>query len=209
MEYISTRGKAASVNSAEAIIKGIADDGGLYVPASIPAYFPRDLAKMDYAALAEEIFALYLSDFDAQIDGCTFTANTAARDGGAILNYRAGSLLSDCVLVSNMAIGLGGGVQSLYTGTPQIVNCTFVANEAGQGGAVAAVGAGGEEGRIVVEEVDVAPGQLGDLLLQGVELLAHGGSWGSCQGWCRSRFGGRHCGRGRRGGDRRGLALGI
>jgi len=84
--------------------------------------------------------ALYLSDFDAQIDGCTFTANTAAGDGGAILNYRAGAVLSDCVLVSNMAIGLGGGVHSLYKGTPQIVNCTFVANEAGRGGAVAAKG---------------------------------------------------------------------
>ncbi|MEN6575209.1 MAG: right-handed parallel beta-helix repeat-containing protein [Phycisphaerales bacterium] len=84
--------------------------------------------------------ALYLCDFSAQIDRCTFTANTAAQDGGAILNYRAGTVLSDCVLVSNTAVGLGGGVHSLYKGTPQIVNCTFVANEAGQGGAIAGKG---------------------------------------------------------------------
>ena len=66
MEYISTRGKAAAVSAAEAIVQGIADDGGLFVPASIPAYFPADLAKLDYRSLAKAIFALYLTDFTAE-----------------------------------------------------------------------------------------------------------------------------------------------
>ena len=66
MNYISTRGKASAVNSATAIIKGIADDGGLYVPETIPSYFPKDLAKMDYADIAKDIFTLYLSDFTKQ-----------------------------------------------------------------------------------------------------------------------------------------------
>lgn len=63
MDYISTRGIAAPVCSAEAIVRGLADDGGLYVPASIPRFFPENLPQMDYSSLAREIFALYLSDF--------------------------------------------------------------------------------------------------------------------------------------------------
>ena len=32
MRFISTRGKSGKVSAAEAIIKGLADDGGLFVP---------------------------------------------------------------------------------------------------------------------------------------------------------------------------------
>ena len=63
MKYISTRGKSAAVDSATAIIQGLADDGGLYVPDSIPAYMPKDLADKDYNSIAKDIFSLYLSDF--------------------------------------------------------------------------------------------------------------------------------------------------
>lgn len=66
MKYISTRGKVQPVESATAIIKGIAEDGGLYVPDSIPAYFPTNLAEMDYNTIANDIFSLYLSDFTAE-----------------------------------------------------------------------------------------------------------------------------------------------
>ncbi len=67
MEYISTRNIAATAcSSAQAIIAGIAPDGGLYVPKNFPAY---DLAKLkdnDYLGLAKDIFGLYLSDFNKQ-----------------------------------------------------------------------------------------------------------------------------------------------
>lgn len=65
MEYISTRGKSAAVSAAAAIVQGIAEDGGLFVPASIPTYFPQNLADLDYCRLAKDIFALYLTDFTA------------------------------------------------------------------------------------------------------------------------------------------------
>ena len=69
MRYISTRGKAAPVEAADAIIKGIAEDGGLYVPESIPAWFPENLASLSYEDMAKEIFGLYLTDFEkAEID---------------------------------------------------------------------------------------------------------------------------------------------
>ena len=42
MKFISTRGKSGRVSSAEAIIKGLADDGGLFVP----EYFPKAFEKL-------------------------------------------------------------------------------------------------------------------------------------------------------------------
>ena len=41
MKFISTRGKNGKVSAAEAIIKGLADDGGLFVP----EYFPKAFEK--------------------------------------------------------------------------------------------------------------------------------------------------------------------
>ena len=40
--YQSTRGDKKRILSAEAIIKGIADDGGLFVPGVSRAHFPDD-----------------------------------------------------------------------------------------------------------------------------------------------------------------------
>ena len=36
MQYISTRSKITPINSAEAILRGLAEDGGLFVPEKIP-----------------------------------------------------------------------------------------------------------------------------------------------------------------------------
>jgi threonine synthase len=66
MRYISTRGKAPAVEAADAIIQGLAADGGLYVPESLPAYFPDNLAKLDYAGLAKQIFSLFLGGFGSR-----------------------------------------------------------------------------------------------------------------------------------------------
>ena len=38
MDYISTRGQSPAVDSAQAVLSGLAPDGGLYVPAAIPAF---------------------------------------------------------------------------------------------------------------------------------------------------------------------------
>ncbi|MBQ7699884.1 MAG: threonine synthase [Clostridia bacterium] len=67
MKYISTRGGIETLSSAQAIKKGIADNGGLFVPDHIPlltdSLFDR-LVKMDYAERAAEILSLYLTDYD-------------------------------------------------------------------------------------------------------------------------------------------------
>ncbi len=41
MQYFSTRGLDERVSAAEAIIRGLAPDGGLYVPENFPADRPR------------------------------------------------------------------------------------------------------------------------------------------------------------------------
>jgi len=63
--YKSTRGDKKRVLSAEAIIKGIADDGGLFVPEKIPQ-ISKDLYKLkstDYKELAFLIMKKFLTDY--------------------------------------------------------------------------------------------------------------------------------------------------
>src|SRR4030042_3897554 len=66
MEYISTRGSAPSIASKKAIIKGIAEDKGLYVPAAFPFLGPNPFAGMGqnyYAARAVRILQSFLPDY--------------------------------------------------------------------------------------------------------------------------------------------------
>lgn len=65
MLYKSTRG-SETVSSAEAIIKGLASDGGLFVPESFPQVKLQDLEnmqKMNYLEQAKFILEKYLSDY--------------------------------------------------------------------------------------------------------------------------------------------------
>ncbi|WAM35660.1 threonine synthase [Caldicellulosiruptor acetigenus] len=63
MRYISTRG-SKEVQAKEAIYRGIAEDGGLYTPVSIPSLDTEEIKNIDsYANLAKYIFELYLTDF--------------------------------------------------------------------------------------------------------------------------------------------------
>jgi len=66
MRYISTRDRNVSLSSAEAIVRGLSRDGGLFVPDSVPELTPELLAAlrgMDYRQRAVRIMKLYLSDF--------------------------------------------------------------------------------------------------------------------------------------------------
>ncbi|MGG1551064.1 threonine synthase [Paenibacillus ferrarius] len=62
MEYISTRGKVAPLGFIDAILMGLANDGGLLVPKVIPQLSADTLKqwqKLSYPELALEIFSLY------------------------------------------------------------------------------------------------------------------------------------------------------
>ncbi len=78
MYYKSTRDSNVNITSAEAIVKGISDDGGLFVPSEIPSVSIDEiirLGEMSYAERAAYIFSKYLTDFtDAEIRYCTDNA---------------------------------------------------------------------------------------------------------------------------------------
>jgi len=65
MRYISTRGQAPEQDFAGVLLAGLADDGGLYVPASWPHLSASDLRAMrglPYADIAARIMALFTGD---------------------------------------------------------------------------------------------------------------------------------------------------
>ena len=74
MKYISTRGNGEQLASAEAIIHGIAADGGLFVPEEVPKVsldFIAGLQDLSYEERAEKVLGLFLTDYtEAEIKGC-------------------------------------------------------------------------------------------------------------------------------------------
>lgn len=63
--YKSTRSNSEKVTASQAILKGLADDGGLFVPDAIPALsVPLEkLSELTYQETAYEVMKLFLSDF--------------------------------------------------------------------------------------------------------------------------------------------------
>ena len=63
--YRSTRSNSEPVMASQAILKGLADDGGLFVPDHIPALDKslEELAGMTYQQVAYEVMKLFLTDF--------------------------------------------------------------------------------------------------------------------------------------------------
>lgn len=69
MQYISTRGRAEAVESAGAILRGLAPDGGLYLPEVFPHFSLEDIGRMaqlPYSSLAAEILSRWLADYTPQ-----------------------------------------------------------------------------------------------------------------------------------------------
>jgi threonine synthase len=65
MRYMSTRGKVRDISFKDAVMMGLADDGGLLLPESIPSLAPGDieaLEKLAYPELAFQIISLFASD---------------------------------------------------------------------------------------------------------------------------------------------------
>ena len=83
IQYISTRGGGNPISSAEAIIKGIAEDGGLFVPTEIPKIprnFINQLCEGDYEFRAENVLGQFLTDYtDTEITTCVARAYGGSR----------------------------------------------------------------------------------------------------------------------------------
>lgn len=108
MRFLSTRGKCVAENAAQAITKGLADDGGLFTPETFPCV-SGDLGamlKMDYAERAAFIIGKFLTEYDGEklYDACkaaygTFEEGDAAplvkiEDGVFVLELFHGPTLA-------------------------------------------------------------------------------------------------------------------
>ena len=85
MFYHSTRDESAHISSAEAIIKGLAKDGGLFVPSEIPCLSAdeiKTLADKSYQERAIMILGKFLTDYtQKEITDCVEKAYTKEKFG--------------------------------------------------------------------------------------------------------------------------------
>ena len=66
MNYVSTRNNSNKLKFEDVFIKGLADDGGLFVPKSLHKYSQKDLLKfknLEYKELAKKIIYPFIGDF--------------------------------------------------------------------------------------------------------------------------------------------------
>ena len=73
INYRSTRGGQGIKTAAQAVIKGLAEDRGLFVPDSIPAlpFKPEDMIGKPYKEIAKAIIAAFFTDYtDAELQAC-------------------------------------------------------------------------------------------------------------------------------------------
>ena len=73
LSYQSTRGGETGVTASQAILKGLADDGGLFMPTFIPKLDKtmEELAGMTYQETAYEVMKLFLTDYtEEELKNC-------------------------------------------------------------------------------------------------------------------------------------------
>lgn len=72
MRYISTRGQAPALSFEEVVLTGMASDGGLYVPETLPEFSREELADMAGLSYAEIAFRVMKPFVNGEIDDETF-----------------------------------------------------------------------------------------------------------------------------------------
>ena len=95
MRYVSTRGRAPERGFADILLSGLADDGGLYVPAHYPQVARAELESwraLSYAELATEIIAKFATDLPREVLARLCHATYSASVYG---NGRADSRIED------------------------------------------------------------------------------------------------------------------
>lgn len=87
MKFISTRGKESVLSASEAIVKGLASDGGLFVPSSFPVLKEKikDLLDMTYPERAATVIGSYLEEYDFNdlLSACEKAYGRFDEDGAA------------------------------------------------------------------------------------------------------------------------------
>ncbi len=65
MKYVSTRGQAPALTFEQAMMTGLARDGGLYLPETIPTFTPEEIAALEglpYEEVARRVVAPFVGD---------------------------------------------------------------------------------------------------------------------------------------------------
>ena len=78
LSYESTRGGQKGVTASQAILKGLAEDGGLFMPTEIPKLDKtlEQLAGMTYQETAYEVMKLFLTDYtEEELKTCIANAD--------------------------------------------------------------------------------------------------------------------------------------
>lgn len=91
MKYRSTRGDRQELASADAIIRGLAPDRGLYVPEEIPAlpFAVKDMVDEPYTAFAKKIIGAFFDDYtEEEISACVKSAYTGTFEAEEIVPVR-------------------------------------------------------------------------------------------------------------------------
>jgi threonine synthase len=81
MRYISTRGEAPALNFADVLLAGLASDGGLYVPESLPTFSKEEIASwagLSYADLAFNVIKPFVEECISDADLKTMIDETYA-----------------------------------------------------------------------------------------------------------------------------------
>ena len=86
MQYQSTRDSGLRVSAAEAIVRGLAPQSGLFVPEAFPKADLAAWKNLSYPELAREVLALYLTDYSRE-----FLAGATARTYGEAFGGKAGA----------------------------------------------------------------------------------------------------------------------
>ncbi len=85
MQYISTRNKKNKVSGTEAVVKGLSDEGGLFVPEEFPRLALEEienLCELDYPSRSAEIIGKFMPELKEKLD--SFTEKAYSRfDGDA------------------------------------------------------------------------------------------------------------------------------
>ena len=87
MRYVSTRGQAPALSFEEVVLTGLANDGGLYVPESLPHFSAEALANMAGLSYAEIAFRVMQPFVNGEIDDDTF--HGLVTDAYATFNHDA------------------------------------------------------------------------------------------------------------------------
>ena len=78
MKYISTRGQSPALSFEDAMLAGLASDGGLYVPEKIPQFSKEEIASwasLSYQELAFKVMSPFV-DGEVPDDDITLKASS-------------------------------------------------------------------------------------------------------------------------------------